>query len=294
MSLPYAGLGVLCLIWGLSIPATKIGVVAMPPILLATLRYAAAAPFFAVLAWRGPRPSGRDLAALAALGVVGIDAGQVAQALGVARTPASVATVLSATIPILVAVLAAWRLHQALRPIHAAGLLVAVGGVAVIAFVRDDASGARLGGVTLMLLSALAVAIYYVLAAEMARRLPAASVAAWSSLCGTAPLVLAMPWMGRVAPTPAGIASVLYLGLLVTVAGFWIWLVVLRHIPARIAAGTQYVQPVIGVLASSLLLGDRLRPGFYAGAVLVLAGIALTAGPGRSRGPATGATEPTP
>jgi drug/metabolite transporter (DMT)-like permease len=87
---------------------------------------------------------------------------------------------------------------------------------------------------------------------------------------------------------------VLYLGLLVTVAGFWIWLVVLRHIPARIAAGTQYVQPVIGVLASSLLLGDRLRPGFHAGAVLVLAGIALTARPGWSRGPATGATEPTP
>jgi drug/metabolite transporter (DMT)-like permease len=285
MSLPYAGLGVLCLIWGLSIPATKIGVMAMPPIMLATLRYAAAAPFFAVLAWRGPRPSGRDLAALAALGVVGIDAGQVAQALGVARTPASVATVMSATIPILVAVLAAWRLRQGLRPIHVAGLLIAVAGVVVIAFARGRASGTGLGGVALMLISALAVATYYVLAAEMARRLPAATVAAWSSLCGTAPLVIAMPWMGRVAPTALGIGSVLYLGLLVTVAGFWIWLVVLRQIPARIAAGTQYIQPVIGVVASSLLLGDRLMPAFYAGAVLVLAGIVLTARPGRPRRP---------
>ncbi len=282
MRLPYAGLAVLCLIWGLSIPATKFGVMAMPAILLATLRYAAAAPFFAVLAWRGPRPAWRDLVRLAVLGVIGIDVGQVAQALGVARTPASVATVLSSTIPILVAALAAWRLRQPLRMIHIVGLLMAATGVGVIAFARGGTAGVGLVGVALMLLSALAVAIYYVLAAEMAGRLPAASIAAWSSLFGAVPLVMALPWLGDPAPTAIGIASVLYLGLLVTVAGVWIWFVVLRHVPARIAAGTQYVQPVIGVAASALLLGDRLGTGFYAGAVLVLAGIALTARRGRS------------
>lgn len=277
MSLPYAGLGVLCLIWGLSIPATKFGVMAIPAILLATLRYAVAAPFFVVLAWRGPRPAARDLVQLAVLGVVGIDVGQVAQALGVARTPASVATVLSATIPILVALLAAWRLRQALRTIHVIGLLVAVTGVGIIAFAHDGAVGGGFTGVALMLVSAVAVAVYYVLAAEMAGRLPAASVAAWSSLFGTAPLLVAMPWLGHATPTAIGLASVLYLGLLVTVAGVWIWFVVLRHVPARIAAATQYIQPVIGVAASAFLLGDRLVPGFYAGAALVLLGVALVA-----------------
>jgi O-acetylserine/cysteine efflux transporter len=281
MSLPYAGLALLCLIWGLSIPATKFGVMAMPAILLATLRYAAAAPFFAILAWRGPRPTARDLAILAILGVVGIDVGQVAQAVGVARTPASVATVLSSTIPILVAALAAWRLRQALRAIHVIGLLVAATGVGVIAFARDGGGGAGLAGVAWMLLSSFAVAIYYVLAAEMAGRLPAASVAAWSSLFGTLPLLIAMPWMGHATLSAVGAASVLYLGLLVTVAGVWIWLAVLRHVPARIAAATQYIQPVIGVVASALLLGDRLGAGFYAGATLVLAGIALVARRGR-------------
>lgn len=277
MSLPYAGLSVLVLIWGLSIPATKFGVMAMPAMLLATLRYTVAAPFFALLAWRGPRPMGRDLARLAVLGIVGIDVGQIAQALGVARTPASVATVLSATIPILVAVLAAWRLRQPLRAIHLAGLLLAATGVGVIAFVRDGAAGAGFLGVALMLVSACAVALYYVLAAEMTSRLPAASVAAWSSLFGTAPLIVALPWMGQAPPTAVGIAAVLYLGLLVTVAGVWIWFAVLRHVPARIAAATQYIQPVIGVAASALLLGDRLGPGFYAGAAMVLVGIALVA-----------------
>ncbi|MDE2334189.1 MAG: DMT family transporter [Rhodospirillales bacterium] len=281
MTLPYAGLATLCLIWGLSIPATKFGVMAMPAILVTTFRYATAAPFFAFLAWRGPRPALRDLIRLAILGMIGIDGGQVAQALGVARTPASVATVLSSTIPILVAVLAAWRLHQALRPIHVVGLLLAATGVGVIAFAHGSAAGAGLAGVVLMLLSALAVAVYYVLAAEMSARLPAASIAAWSSLFGTVPLLVAMPWLGHATPTAVGVASVLYLGLLVTVAGVWIWFVVLRLVPARIAAGTQYIQPVIGVAASAMLFGDRLGTGFYAGAALVLAGIALVARPGR-------------
>ena len=283
MSAPYAGLAVLCVIWGLSIPATKFGVMAMPAMLLATLRYAAATPFFAVLAWRGPRPSARDLVRLAVLGIIGIDVGQVAQALGVARTPASVATVLSSTIPILVAVLATWRLRQPLRAVHVLGLLLAATGVGVIAFAHDGAGGVGVAGVTLMLVSGFAVAIYYVLAAEMTGRLTAASIAAWSSLFGTAPLVIAMPWMGRVTPTAVGIASVLYLGLLVTVAGVWIWFIVLRHVPARIAAATQYIQPVIGVVASALLFGDRLGTDFYAGAALVLGGIALVARRGRTR-----------
>ena len=277
MTRPYIGLAILVLIWGLSIPATKFGVMAMPALRLATLRYAVAAPFFVLLAWRGPRPAPRDIARLAVLGILGIDVGQTAQALGVARTPAAVATVLSATIPILVAVLAAWRLRQKLRAVHVAGLLLAATGVGVIAFVREGAAGAGLTGVALMLISAGAVAFYYVLAAEMTSRLPAASIAAWSSLFGTAPLLVALPWMGHRAVTATGVASVLYLGLLVTVAGVWIWFAVLRAVPARIAAATQYIQPVIGVAASAWLLGDRLGPGFYAGAALVLAGIALVA-----------------
>ena len=277
MTLPYTGLAVLCLIWGLSIPATKFGVMAMPPILLATLRYAVAAPFFAILAWRGPRPSRRDLATLAILGIFGIDVGQVAQAMGVAHTSAAVATVLSATIPILVAVLGAWRLHQKLRPVHIAGLLVAATGVAVIAVAREGVGHAALLGIALMLLSAFAISVYYTMAAEMAGRLPAAVIAAWSSLFGTLPLIVALPWMQHAAMTPMGVASVLYLGLLVTVAGVWVWFFVLHRVPVRIAAGTQYVQPVIGVAASALLLGDRLGTGFYVGGLLVLAGIALVA-----------------
>ena len=68
-----------------------------------------------------------------------------------------------------------------------------------------------------------------------------------------------------------------YLGVLVTVAGIWIWLNILRVLPVRIAAATQYLQPLIGVAASAALFGDSIDCSFTTGTVLVFIGIALTA-----------------
>jgi O-acetylserine/cysteine efflux transporter len=42
------------------------------------------------------------------------------------------------------------------------------------------------------------------------------------------------------------------------------------------AASVQYLQPVIGVMASAVIFGDRLGVLFAAGVALVLCGLALT------------------
>jgi O-acetylserine/cysteine efflux transporter len=77
-------------------------------------------------------------------------------------------------------------------------------------------------------------------------------------------------------PGLTGIAVVLYLGALVSAAGLWLWLYLLRVLPARIAAGAQYFQPLVGVGASALLFGDVLGVPFAAGTALVLGGVVLT------------------
>jgi hypothetical protein len=121
---PLFGLLALCLIWGPSISATKLGLQFFPPLMLAACRYAAAAPFFALFLIGRPRPSRRALLGMAILGVIGIDIGQVAQILGVQQTEASVATVISATIPIFVVVLASWRSRDAssrIKPVSQSG-----------------------------------------------------------------------------------------------------------------------------------------------------------------------------
>ena len=79
---------VLAVIWGGSIPLTKLGLRDFPPLTLTALRYLVAAPVFLVVLLRHPLPPARALAAAGALGVLGIGVGQVSQTLGVLRTTA--------------------------------------------------------------------------------------------------------------------------------------------------------------------------------------------------------------
>jgi len=62
----------------------------------------------------------------------------------------------------------------------------------------------------------------------------------------------------------------------VTVAGLFLWLNLLRIVPARIAASVQYLQPVVGIAAASAMFGDRLGTSFVVGVFLVLGGLILT------------------
>jgi O-acetylserine/cysteine efflux transporter len=297
---PLAALVVLAIVWGGSIPLTKLGLRDIPPLTLTALRFVVAAPCFAWLL-RGRRlPPPRASAAAAALGLLGIGVGQVAQTLGVRLTPASVATVVSALIPVFVVALAALRLRQPITALHTAGLTAALAGVALVAggdprvlVTAFNMSGHRaaraasapqtgLEGVALVLLSTVAVALYYVLTVELIEEYPVVTIVALSSLAGAAALIPAAVWeLGHVPMrvTAAGIGVVLYLALFVTVAGLWVWFVALTRLPARIPAALQYIQPVVGVLASAALFGDRLDIWFWSGTGLVLAGIGLSARP---------------
>ena len=293
-------LALLTVIWGLSVPMMKLGLRDVPAPALVALRYLVAAPCFALLLLGRKLPRPRALAAMAALGVFGIDAGQFGQMLGVQRTSAATATMITAIIPVLTAVLAVLRLRQRLRAAHLLGFAVALAGIALAVgaggaglVAAPSAASAVAGaaraltGDALVLGSAFCIAGYYVFSVEVAAREGVIEVAAWSSIVaalGLAPVALAMVPARAVHLTPASVFVVLYLGLMVTVLGIWIWLRALSRLPARIAAATQYGQPLVGIAASAVLFGDRLDRGFLLGTALVLGGVALSAMPSRRGG----------
>lgn len=273
----------LAIIWGGSIPVTKLGLRDVPPLTLTALRYAVAAPWFVLLLARGPAPPARVVLNAAALGVLGIGVGQVAQTLGVRAISASVATVISALIPILVVAFARIRFRQPLRGRQTLALALAFVGVALVAGgdPRDllaVSGGSAIAGEVLMLVSAVAVALYYVLGIGLVPARSVMTVAAVSSLAGAAALVPVAAWeLPHAAARITAVSAVviLYLALLVTVVGLLIWFAALTQLPASVAALLQYLQPVVGVAASWALFGDRIGARFLAGAALVLLGIAL-------------------
>lgn len=271
----------LAVVWGLSIPITKIGLLTIPPLTLTALRFALAMPFLVPILIFGRRVPARDLPRLAALGLLGVGIGQVAQTFGIAGTSASVGTIISATIPVFVVIFAAIRLKQPVSSLQKLGLLVAFLGIALVALDGADATAFRasLIGAALMLLSCVTIAFYYVWSVELARKYGSGALAAWSTMFG---FIALLPWPGWEASrvsfdlTAQGLAVAAYLGIFVTVAGLFLWLHLLRTVPASTAAGVQYLQPIIGIAASAAIFGDRLGLLFLAGVVLVLCGLALT------------------
>lgn len=269
--------------WGLSIPVTKLGLLTLPPLTLTGLRFLIAVPLMFLLIIGKQRLPLKALPKVATLGILGIGVGQVAQTFGVVGTSASVATTISAAIPAFVVIFAAVRLKQAVTSIQALGIAAAFVGIALVAWGRGDANSSAsqtsLTGAALVLLSALTIAFYYVWSVELSERFGTVVVAAWSTLFG---FIAVMPWtvweMSRVAfeLTTVGVASAVYLGVMVTVAGLFLWLHLLRTVPARIAASIQYLQPIVGVGAAAAMFGDDLGPLFIVGVALVLAGLTLT------------------
>ncbi|CAO3436550.1 Permease of the drug/metabolite transporter (DMT) superfamily [Azospirillum endophyticum] len=277
----------LAMMWGLSIPVTKLGLITMPPLTLTAIRFAVALPFMLLLlAGKKPLPW-KALPAVAALGTLGIGVGQVAQTFGVAGTSASIGTILSATIPLFVVLFATIRLRQTVTAFQLLGVAAAFAGIVIVALENAGEAGAAgttaLGPIW-MLISAVAVAFYYVWSVELTNRYGTVVVAAWSTVFGFAALV---PWAGWEAYhtpfvlTGQALGAASYLGLAVTAAGLFLWLRILRTVPAPVAASVQYLQPVFGIAASALLFGDRIGSQFMAGVALILAGLAIAV---RARG----------
>src|SRR5262245_20544628 len=101
-----------------------------------------------------------------------------------------------------------------------------------------------------MLASSPAIGFYYVWSVELTNRYGTTVVAAWSTLFGLIALLPWAMWEAYHAPfelTAQGLATAAYLGLIVTVADLFLWLNILRNVPARIAASVQYLQPVFGI-----------------------------------------------
>lgn len=272
----------LALMWGLSIPATKLGLSTLEPMTLTALRFALAVPLLFAFALGRHRVPWRSLPSIAALGLLGISVGQVAQAFGVAGTSASAGTIISATIPMFIVVFASLRLGQSVTARQVAGLAAAFAGIALVALGSgaEEAAMSRttLGGVAWMLVSALAIAFYYVWSAQLSVEFGTTAVAAWSTLFGFVALLPFAAWeVAADAPeiTLQAVGVAAYLGGVVTVAGLFLWLHLLRTVPARIAAAVQYLQPVFGIAAAAVLFGDPLGPMFGAGVILILAGMAV-------------------
>jgi drug/metabolite transporter (DMT)-like permease len=271
--------------WGASFLAIREVVAVVPPFFAAALRFLSAGLIlYAYSLWRGtPQPDRRLLRNTMLLGLVmfGIDYGCLFWA--EKEIPSGLAAVIAATIPVWI-LLGEWWFGGSGRPTAKAiaGIVLGIAGVILLMIPSGLANSRFHVSALVLLLGCLfwaggTVASRYV---RLPRQLSMSS--GLQMMWGGAYLLLFSAFGGEMGQLPGWAqwnwALVLAMGYLIVFASIiaftaYVWLIA-REPTARVAS-YAYVNPLIALLLGALLAGERLTPLEYAGAALVVAGVAF-------------------
>ncbi|MGD0475374.1 MAG: DMT family transporter [Candidatus Velthaea sp.] len=187
----------------------------------------------------------------------------------------AVSTLLVCTTPIWTEAFAIVRLRR-IRPAAAVSIGCALLGVAIVVGVPDRNETPL--GIGLALAGAVAIAVYLLLVrasdprygtlAVVARTYPAAAVVL---------LAAALIAHDRLPGTgdPAAWAGIVAMALVSQLFGHTALNAAVRRLSATLVATVTLIEPAIAGVLAALIFGERLAPGTLAGALIVLAGIAL-------------------
>jgi O-acetylserine/cysteine efflux transporter len=296
--LPASAIGTAVLIaaiWGFNFVVIKVGVAGVPPLMLAALRFVFSA-LPALLFVKRPAAPLKSIAAYGLLLGVG-EFGFLFTAIKLGA-PSGLSSILLQSQAFFTAILAAVLLRERLHGHSVVGMTIAGAGLAVFAF----SSGKNSGGLSLpLLLMILMAGLGWAGANVAARTMPGANalgLMVWSSLFSPLPLAaLSLAFEGPKAigsslskPGLLTIGALAYLVLLSTLLAYGLWnRLIMRHGAGRIAPFSLMV-PVFGVVAASLVLGERFVSLDAAGAGLILTGLLVHAfggrlGAGKGAGP---------
>jgi drug/metabolite transporter (DMT)-like permease len=273
----WAGFFAMSTIWGVPYLFIKIAVDdGVPPAFLAWCRVVLAAVVLLALAWRaGTLPSLRGRGRwLLAFAVFEIAVPFPFIAFGEQHVDSSVAAIIIAAAPLIVALLALrFDASERVSGRRLVGLLIGLGGV--VALVGIDIAGRRselLGAGAILVAAAGYAAGPMVLNRTLADADPRATMGASLAIAGLllTPFAAARP--PAATPPLEALVALLVLGLVCTAAAFVIYSGLIAEIGPGRALVITYVAPVVAVALGVAVLGERPGAGAIAGLLLIIAG----------------------
>jgi drug/metabolite transporter (DMT)-like permease len=246
-------------------------------------RYLVAAPgFVIVLIASGGLPgiSRRNLARIAAAGLLVVAVYHISLNLGEERTTSGTAAVIIGTAPGMTLGLAIVLGLERFSAWRAAGLGLAFSGVVIVITLGSGQSFSleNAKGPLLVLLAPLSFALYNVIVKPLVGRIDAAAVSSAANLLGTLALLPLLRPSSLDHARALGAwdwTLVLYLGLICTLFAYNAWGLALRRLDASRAVAYLYGVPVLAVVIGALTLGESVTVWLALGAALVVGGGAV-------------------
>jgi O-acetylserine/cysteine efflux transporter len=269
-------------IWGFAFVPIRWALDVVPPFALAALRFLFAA-IPAVFVVRRPNVRAPTLVAYGfAIGVFQFGLLFLGMRMGMAAGLSSL--VIQVQVFFTIALAALW-LHDRLTRQSLIGASIAAAGIAVLGAQKVFAgAGSTFVGFLLVIGAAVAWAVGNVIAKRAAGKgeVDMVGMVVWSSLAAPWPLFAASfafeggsDVLVRIAHMDlATWACVLFMSYLPTLYCLANWNKMLHRYPTAVIAPFALLIPVAGLVSSALLLGERMEAIQFAGAALVLAGLA--------------------
>lgn len=275
---------ILCLIWGTTWLFIKIGLVDLPPLTFASLRFILALFVVGSIIFvkNIPLPKTRDQWKL--LLITGILQFSINYSLvfwSELYISSGLAAVLQAMITVFGLGLAAIYLpEEKITWLKIAALGIGITGVAVIFIEQLQVNDVMaFAGCVAIVIGAFAAAYASILTKSKGGNLHPATLVFGQMLCGILPIIITA-FLKEGNPfdheySTMAIISVVYLAVFGTVISFWLYYWLLDKVESTKAMTIALVTPFVAVICGSVFLDEKLLPQTLFGGILILASVGL-------------------
>ena len=276
-------------LWGVNFTVIKLGLNGVPSMLLVTLRFILTS-FPAIFFIKKPKT---DLKYIVLYGLT-VGVGQFAclfyaMQIGV---PAGIASIVLQIQAFISPILAMIFLKEKLKSRQIIGLLVAAGGLALIAGASSGdkvnqipplAFVLMLGAPAFWAVSNIIARIASDKAAAKGEKLNMVSLVVWSGLVPPLPMLGLALILDRpqtlinviTSLSPTSIFAIVYLAFAATLTAYGIWSILISTYPMTTIAPIPLLVPIIGLVSARIVLNEQLSPMQWLGFIVILTGLVI-------------------
>ena len=272
-------------IWGAQPVVVKPLLKEMSPIMITLTRYVGVSAILLIILFIKEKrilPPVRWIVTLSLMGAAGIALNNTLQFAGLQYSTAINCTLVSATTPVITAILASAFLKEQLQAVQWGGIVISVTGVIFLVThgsVEAISSFSFNYGDILFFCSQVCWAVYSLLGRKIMMEFSPLAVTAWAGAAGTVLMAIVALWEGSTAVveiTGTGILSMSYLIFGGGVLAMTCWNCGVKEVgPSRAAIFTN-IMPVVGMLLAVLFLGEQLSRREIVGGLWIVTGVYLT------------------
>jgi drug/metabolite transporter (DMT)-like permease len=274
------------MLWSANYIVVKVALREFPPLLLCGLRVSVAGLFMIpAFLWQNGAASlsKRDLPLLLYLGLFGMTLNQLFFLLGLSRTSVVHSVLIISMTPIFVLLIAALMKQERITVRKAAGMLIALSGVAILHALPpvNAAPAARpsLLGDLFIFGAAVTFSWFTVMGKSVTLRHSGITVNTFGYVGGALALAPMTIYQSRnfaySGVSPAGWTTLVYMALFPSVICYMIFYYALTRISASRVSAFSYLQPLITTLLAVIALRERVTLPMIAGGAVIFSGVYL-------------------